>query len=154
MTTDLRSPRPPTSSLNDQIREVGDRLLNRRRLVRARGDTLGRILRQRMAAPAMLLLAGGLGFLMGELTRRQTPRSRGMDRSPDSGHPLFESALNLIKLVNWARTFFVALSGAGTRPSSRSETSVQIPEPPFRLRGTSLGEAQPCDPPRSQENSR
>ena len=154
MVTGLRNPRPPTSSLNDRIREAGCQLQNRRRLVGVRGAALGRTLHRRMAAPAMLLLAGGMGFLMGEFTRRQTPRSRGADRSPDSGQPLFESALNLIELVNWVRTFFAALSGAGTQSSSPSETSAQIPEPPFRSRGTSFGEAQPCDPPRSQKNSR
>jgi hypothetical protein len=81
-----------------------------------------------MTAPAMLLLAGGLGFLMGELTQRRTPQSRGMDRSPDSGHSFFETALNLIQLVTWARALFTALPGAGTQPSSPLEASVQTPD--------------------------
>lgn len=124
MTTDLRSPSPRTAALAVQISEAERRLRNRRRLVRVRGATLGRTLHQRMTAPAMLLLAGGLGFLMGELTRRQTPQSRGMDRSPDSGHPFFETALNLIKLVHWAQTLFSVLPGR-TPPSSPLEASVQ-----------------------------
>jgi hypothetical protein len=125
MTTDLRNPSPRTAALAVQISEAERRLRNRRRLVRVRGATLGRTLHQRMTAPAMLLLAGGLGFLMGELTRRQTPQSRGMDRSPDSGHPFFETALNLIQLVTWARALFTALPGAGRQPSSPLEEPVQ-----------------------------
>ena len=125
MTTDLRSPSPRTAALAVQISEAERRLRNRRRLVRVRGATLGRTLHQRMTAPAMLLLAGGLGFLMGELTRRQTPTSRGTDRSPDSGHPFFETLLNLIKLVTWVRTLFTALPSAGRQPSSPLEEPVQ-----------------------------
>lgn len=154
MTTDLRNPSPRTASLAVQISETERRLRNRRRLIRVRGATLGRTLHQRMTAPALLLSASGMGFLMGELTRRQTPKLRGADRSPDSGHLCFETALNLIKLGTWARTLFAALPGARTQASSPSETSVQIPEPPFRSQGTSFGEAQPCDPPRLQENPR
>ena len=121
MTTDLRSPSPRTASLAVQISEAERRLRNRRRWVRVRGATLGRTLHQRMTAPALLLSASGLGFLMGELTRRQTSKSRGADRSPDSGNPFFETALNLIKLGTWAHTLFAALPGARTQASSPSE---------------------------------
>ena len=115
MAADLRSPTPRPSSLNDRIREAGCRLQDRRRLVRVRGATLGRALYQRMTDPAVLLWAGGLGFLLGELTRRPTPQSRGTDRPPDSASPFFETALDLIHLVTWARTLFAALPGAGTQ---------------------------------------
>ena len=126
MTTDLRSPSPRTAALAVQISEAERRLRNRRRLVRVRGAALGRTLHQRMMAPAMLLWAGGLGFLVGELTRRPTPQSRGMDRSPDSGYSFFETVLNFIQLVTWARTLFTALPGTGTpQPSSPLEAPVQ-----------------------------
>jgi hypothetical protein len=121
MALNLRSPNTLTTSLNDQIREAGDRLRNRRRLVQVRGATLGRTLHQRITDPALLLWAGGMGFLIGELTRRQTPQApRDTDRSPDAGHPLFETALNLIKLVDWGHTLFTALPGARTPPREPS----------------------------------
>lgn len=120
MTTNLRSPSPSTASLAVQISETERRLRNQRRLVRVRGAALGRTLHRRMTAPATLLLAGGLGFLMGELTRRQTLQSPGADRSPDSGHPFFETVLNFIKLVNWGHTLFTVLPGAGTPPREPS----------------------------------
>ncbi len=120
MSTNLQRPSTLTTSLNEQIREAGDRLRNRRRLVRVRGAALGRTLHQRIADPAGLLWAGGMGFLLGEFTQRQKPQSRDKNRSPDSGHSFFESALNLIKLVNWGYTLFTALPGAGTLPREPS----------------------------------
>jgi hypothetical protein len=121
MSTNLQSSSTLTTSLNDQIREAGDRLRNRRRFVRVRGATLGRTLYQRIADPAGLLWAGGIGFLLGEFTRRPTPRpSPGTEGSPDAGHPLFETVLNLIKLVSWGQTLYGALPGAGTPPHEPS----------------------------------
>lgn len=117
MSTDLQSPSTLTTSLNNQIREAGSRLRNRRQLVRVRGATLGRTLYQRITDPALVLwTGGGLGFLIGELTQRPIPLLRDRDHSPDSGHPFFESALNLIKLVNGGYALFTALSDAGTPP--------------------------------------
>ena len=109
MATGLRSPSPLTASLTVQISEAEGRLRNRRRLVRVRGAALGRTLHQRITAPAMLLWAGGLGFIVGELIQRPTPQSRSTDRSPDSSYSFLETALNLIRLVTWARTLFAAL---------------------------------------------
>ena len=128
MATDLHSPSILTSSLTVKISEAECRLQNRQRFVRVRGAALGRTLHRRMTAPTMLLLAGGLGFLMGELTRRPTPQSRGTDRSPDSGYPFFEIVLNFIKLATWARALFTALPGAGTQPSSPLQAPVQTPD--------------------------
>lgn len=125
MSTHPQRPNTLTTSLNDQIREAGDRLRSRRRFVRIRGATLGRTLYQRITAPALLLwTGGGMGFLLGEFTQRQTPQSRDKNRSPDSGYPFFESALSLIKLVNWGHTLFTALPGAGTPPREPPISSI------------------------------
>lgn len=135
MAIDSRSPRTLTASLNDQIREAGDRLRNRRRFVWVRGAALGRDLHQRIANPARLLWACGIGFLMGEFTRRPTPPpSQSTEGSPDAGRLFFETALNLIKLTNWARTLFTALCGAET--------------PHYGLRSSPT-----CDPLPSSENA-
>ena len=125
MSTHPQRPSTLTTSLNDQIRAAGDQLRNRRRLVRVRGATLGRTLYQRITTPALLLwTGGGMGFLLGEFTQRQTPQSRDKNRSPDSGHSFFESALNLIKLVNWGHTLFTALPGAETPPREPPISSI------------------------------
>ncbi len=127
MSTHPQSASTLTTSLNEQIREAGDRLRNRRRFVQERGATLGRTLHQRITDPAWLLWAGGMGFLFGELTHRPTPPSREMDRSPDSGHSFFKSALNLLKWVNWGQTYtlFTALSGARSQPREPATPSRQ-----------------------------
>jgi len=128
MAADLRSPSTLTVPLAIQIGEAERRLQNRRRLVQIRGAALRQMLHQRMTSPVMLLLAGGLGFFMGELTRRPTPQSRGTDRSPDSGYPFFETVLNFIKLATWVRALFAALPGTGTQPSAPLEAPVQTPD--------------------------
>ncbi len=133
MAIDLRSPSTLTSSLNDQIREAERRLQNRRRLVRIRGAALGRTLRQRITGPTGLLWAGGVGFLVGELTPRPAPQARGADHSLELELPFFETALNLIKLTSWARTLFTALLDA---------------EPPH----CDLRSNPTCDPSPSPEN--
>jgi hypothetical protein len=125
MSTNLQSPRTLTTSLNDQIREASGRLRNRRRLVRVRGAKLGRTLYQRITAPAGLLwVGGGLGFLLGDLTHRPKAPSRDRDRSPDAGHPFFENALSLMKLVHWGHALFKALPGAGTPPREQPTSSI------------------------------
>lgn len=134
MATGLRSPARRPHSLNDRIREAGCRLQNRRRLVRVRGVALGRTLHRRMAAPAMLLLAGGMGFLRGEFTRRQMPRRGARIVRLTPVNPC-SSALNLIELVNpIGCALFSRRCLARVRSLLSSETSVQIPEPPFRSR--------------------
>ncbi len=63
-------------SLRTQIRAAERALLNRQRRVEVRTGTLVRNIHQQVTAPATLLLAGGIGFILGELTRRQTTKSR------------------------------------------------------------------------------
>lgn len=125
MAADVRNSSTLTSSLTVQINEAERRLRNRRQLVGIRSATLGQTLRQWITDPTLLFWAGGMGFLMGELTQHQKQKSQDMDHSPDPGHPFFETALNLIKLVHWAQTLFSVLPGARAQPSSPLEASVQ-----------------------------
>lgn len=64
-------------SLRAQIRAAERELLNRQQRVGVRTATLVRNIHQQVTAPATLLLAGGIGFILGELTHRQTTQSRG-----------------------------------------------------------------------------
>ncbi len=64
-------------SLRTQIGDAERELLNRQRRVGVRTATLVRNIHQQVTAPATLLLAGGIGFILGELTQRQTTKSRG-----------------------------------------------------------------------------
>ena len=64
-------------SLRAQIRAAQRELLNRQQRVGVRTATLVRNMHKKVTAPAPLLLAGGIGFILGQLTQRQTAKSRG-----------------------------------------------------------------------------
>jgi len=63
-------------SLTAQINAAERQVLNRQQEVGIRTTTLVRKIHQQMTAPATLLLAGGIGFIIGELTKRQTSKKR------------------------------------------------------------------------------
>jgi len=64
-------------SLATQIREAEHQVSNRQRKVSASGATLARQIHQQMTTPASLMLAGGIGFILGELTKRHTGKAQG-----------------------------------------------------------------------------
>jgi hypothetical protein len=94
-------------SLAAQIRDAERQVLKRQQGVGVRTTTLVREIHQQMTAPATLLLAGGIGFIIGELTKRQTTNSRGATDKPRAAEtsPL-TTALNLI---GSAHTLYMAL---------------------------------------------
>ena len=140
MATELPSARAPTSSLTAQIIDAERRLQSRRRLVGVRGVALRRTVQEWMTKPTMLLWAGGMGFLIGELTQRHTPRPQGSDSSPNPGHPFFDAARTVVTLATLARPLFSALPGARTERPPASDASAQAPAPPDRSRATPSGE--------------
>jgi hypothetical protein len=96
-------------SLESQIRDVERQVLQRQQKVGIRTTRLVQKIHQQLTAPTTLLLAGGIGFIMGELTARRTrtPDSRGNTDKPQVAvtSPL-TTALNLITSV---RTLYMAL---------------------------------------------
>ena len=141
MATELPSPGAPTSSLTAQISDAERRLQSRRRLVGVRGVALRRTVQEWMTEPTVLLWAGGIGFLIGELTQRPTPKPQGLAPPPSPGHPFFDTARTVIALATLARPLFSALPGAQTKRPSTSGASAQAPAPPDRSRATPSGEA-------------
>ena len=85
------------SSLAAQIRDAERQVSKRQRALKVRAATLARKICQQMTAPASLLLAGGIGFVIGELTQRQNPKCRDSAGNPRAAvsTPLL-AALNLI----------------------------------------------------------
>ncbi|MGZ8223300.1 MAG: hypothetical protein ACXWT0_16795, partial [Methylobacter sp.] len=69
-------------SLTAQIRDAERQVLNRQRGIGVRTATLVRKTHQQMTAPESLLLAGGIGFIIGELTKRQTLKVRSTADKP------------------------------------------------------------------------
>ena len=105
MAAHLRHRNKPTS-LAARIREAERQVSDRRSGVGVRAATLVRKIHRQMTAPASLLLAGGIGFVIGELTTR-TPNVRGTAEPPgaDQATPL-RTVLNLFTSV---RTLYAAL---------------------------------------------
>jgi len=95
-------------SLTAQINAAERQVLNRQREVGIRTTTLVRKIHQQMTAPATLLLAGGIGFIIGELTKRQTSKKRPgtVDKPQATENSPLRIALNLITS---ARTLYTAL---------------------------------------------
>lgn len=137
-------PRPLTAQIRDAERQV----LKRQRGVGVRTDRLVRKIHQQMTAPATLLLAAGIGYILGEITQRQSPKFRGDAAAKTS--PL-RSALNLMASV---QTFYRALPlvwlmKSFRQPGSGSSARTAIPpgDERFPVRQT-------VDPPKnSQSNS-
>jgi hypothetical protein len=100
--------RSKSKSLTDQIRYAERQILKRQQGVGVRTAILVRKIHQQMTAPATLLLAGGIGFIIGELTKRQRLNSRGnavKTHAAETTTP-FRSALNLMISLH---TFYTAL---------------------------------------------
>jgi hypothetical protein len=94
-------------SLTAQIRAVEQQIVIRQQGVGVRTATLIKKIHQEITAPSTLLLAGGIGFIIGELTRRQTTniRDTANQQNTTETSPL-RTALNLITSVH---TLYMAL---------------------------------------------
>ncbi|MBK8184091.1 MAG: hypothetical protein IPK63_14920 [Candidatus Competibacteraceae bacterium] len=105
--TDLR--KRAKGSLTDQIADVERRLLERRRVIAIRKTCylLGQQVRQQMTSPTTLLLAGGIGFIIGDLTQSKKKSDLNQE-APSAPSPLFQS---VDKVVAWVRPIFLAEVG-------------------------------------------
>ena len=112
-------------SLSAQINKAKHQLQNQQQLVRVRGAALGQTLHQQITNPALLFLAGSIGFLMGELTQHQAHQLRGAG-SVNSVYPFFKTMLNIIKLMTSIHTLLTTLPSAQTQPSSPVAASAEM----------------------------
>lgn len=119
-----------SKSLTAQIRDAERRVLIRQEVVGVRADTLVRKIHQQMTSPSTLLLAGGIGFIIGEITKRQSPNIRGA-----AGTTPLSSALNLVTSVH---TLYRALPLVWLMKSFRQpgSTSGQTSEGRFHTTAT------------------
>ena len=118
-------PASSVSSLSTQINKAKHQLQNQQNLVRVRGAALGQTLHQQITNPALLFLAGSIGFLMGELTQHQAHQPRGAG-SVNSVYPFFKTMLNIIKLMTSIHTLLTTLPSAQTQPSSPVAASAEM----------------------------
>jgi hypothetical protein len=94
-------------SLTAQIRAAEQQIVIRQQGVGVRTATLIKKIHQEITAPSTLLLAGGIGFIIGELTRHQTTNIRDTaNQQNTTGTSPLRTALNLITSVH---TLYMAL---------------------------------------------
>lgn len=95
----------PASALNSQIKDTEQQIGKRQRAIHVHSHSLVKELRQAMiVTPAHLLLASGIGFIVGELTKCQ-PVSSEDDTQVGEISPL-TIAFNLLST---AKTLYAAL---------------------------------------------
>jgi hypothetical protein len=124
-----------SSSLAAQIRDAEQKILIRHRGVGVRATTLIKKIHHEMTAPSTLLMAGGFGFIVGELTKCQTTNSPDATNKQSTVQisPV-KAALNLITLVHslyialplsWKSRLFHQLSASG-RQNARTAKSARV----------------------------
>ena len=115
-------------SLTAQIRAAEQQIVIRQQGVGVRTATLIKKIHQEITAPSTLLLAGGIGFIIGELTRHQTTNIRDTANKQNTTEtsPL-RTALNLLTSMH---TLYTALPIAWMLKSFQKPrgSSRQVPE--------------------------
>ena len=126
-------------TLTVQIRDAEQEVLKRQQRICVRTATLVRKIHQQMTAPATLLLAGGIGFIIGEITKRQIPNSSGSADKPRAAEttPL-RTVLNLMTSIH---TLYTALPLAWMmRSFHKTGAPGQAPERQSQLATAASGE--------------
>jgi hypothetical protein len=101
------SNRSKANSSASQIRDAERQVLSRQRKLDIRTDALVRNVHLQMTAPATLLLAGGAGLMLGELTKRQPSKFGGIgDKKADAETSPLKVAINLMTSI---QTLYTAL---------------------------------------------
>jgi hypothetical protein len=121
--------RHKATSLIVQVMQAERQVTHRRRLLGVRASMLGQCIRRQLTSPAVLVLAGGLGFVAADCTKRQTSTPSNTERPRASHNQLFGRALKLIAL---ARILSRAFPPAAMDPSIQSGGSSQALAPRFR----------------------
>ena len=90
-------------SLAAEIKDAELQVLECQRMVIVRADTLMQKTQQQMTAPASLLLAGGIGFVIGELTKSKSFELHGTIEEPRVAETT-DISLTLMRAVNQLAT--------------------------------------------------
>ncbi len=120
--------------LTEQIKAMEWQVLNHQQSVDFRASVLIRKIYQQLTEPSSLLLAGSIGFIIGEITQRQSPKiHRTIDKAA-SPSPL-KAALNLLTSV---RSLYAALPLAWIMKSRyQPGAPSQAPQREFRSKPAS-----------------
>lgn len=122
-------------SLTARIRQAEQQLAERRQGLAGHTAALVRTIREQLTSPASLLLAGGLGFITGELTRQQ--RCQSVDTADAPGAAGTSPLNTAINLLASARTVYTALPLAWLMKSfrhSQQSDQARVRQSPRRRR--------------------
>jgi hypothetical protein len=113
-----------SNSLSSQIGALERQVLAHRQAIPIQRDSLVVKARLLMTAPSTMLLTSGVGFMIGEVTKRQSPQPKNADEKSKAAEssPLI-TALNLITT---ARTLYMALPIAWILKSSKQRPSRRV----------------------------
>jgi hypothetical protein len=118
--------------LADEIKDAEWQVIKRQQLIDYRTHALARKIYQQLTEPGSMLLAGGIGFIIGELTKRQPSKARGTavkDRRRSTETSPLKAAVNLFTSM---QTLYTALPLAWLMKSRRNRqrtTAASRPEP-------------------------
>jgi hypothetical protein len=118
--------------LADEIKDAEWQVIKRQQLIDYRTHALARKIYQQLTEPGSMLLAGGIGFIIGELTKRQPSKARGTavkDRRRGTEASPLKAAVNLFTSM---QTLYTALPLAWLMKSRRNRqgaTTTSRPEP-------------------------
>lgn len=116
-----------TNSLTAQIKDAERQVLHHKEDVRVSADRLVKMIRHQMTSPSTLLMAGGMGFMLGETTRHQNPDKTGSTGKPRQAEtsPIM-TAINLMISIH---TLHAALPWAWLMETfNKPQTSAPITE--------------------------
>lgn len=117
--------------LTDQIKDAERQVLKRQQVLDLRTTKLVQKIYQQLTDPASLLLAGGIGFIIGEITKRQPAKVRStVDKAQSTEKSTETSPLRTaLNLLTSAQTLYTALPLAWIMKSRyRPGTSAQAPK--------------------------
>ena len=122
-----------SKSLAGRIRDAEQQVSRRQREVGVRTGLLVKDLHHQLTTPASLLLASGIGFLIGELTQHNPPQDPCTADKPRAGNAMpLETALNFIALVRTVYTAVLPITWLvkyTRQPDASSRASNAPPDP-------------------------
>ncbi len=87
------------ASLTIRVMHAERQVLHRRQLVGVRACMLGQRIREQLTSPAMLLVAGSVGFVAGYFTKRRASTPSSTEAPRGSANTLLGRALKLVAIA-------------------------------------------------------
>ncbi|MBL8496842.1 hypothetical protein ABF87_06480 [Nitrosomonas sp. JL21] len=109
-------------SLSAQIRETEAQVLECRENVKSCAGVLLQKTQQQMIAPSSLLLAGGMGFIIGELMKLKTSQrhGQGKDSAAQGNVPITQMLMDALNTFNTISSIYTS-ARASMRPEEERD---------------------------------